>query len=282
MKKVIVILLLLALLSYVFINFVFKKESDELKIAEAYIDGFFKLYETGVDYMEQGLQLQADYAYGWAAASISSMRYCTDCLLYLKGEGETLEDVVGGRRDNWDEIASLNYASPYPYFFEGLVYHIQDKQDEAASCYEKAIVNPSFNPEYDESLTVLAAMSVDELTFVKKRLTYIEDQIYAAYSPPQVSYMRSHMGFDDKYLRTLARETLEIDETNYQGALRHYQAALAVNPFDGDNFVGCALMYLHMNQTDKAVFFVNEGLFVDPEHQGLNRIADVFNKEEFK
>ena len=70
---------------------------------------------------------QADYAYGLAAASVSSMRYCIDCLLYLAGEGDTLEDVVGERPGNWDEIAAMNYASPYPYFFEGLVYNYQGK-----------------------------------------------------------------------------------------------------------------------------------------------------------
>jgi hypothetical protein len=69
--------------------------SDITKIPDAYIEGFSKFCERGDEYNEQGLSLQADYAYGWAAASVSSMRYCVDCLLYLKGEGGSLKDVTG-------------------------------------------------------------------------------------------------------------------------------------------------------------------------------------------
>ena len=92
------------------------KENDYIKIIDAYIDGFSSMYDQGNEYTDLGLQLQADYAYGWAAASVSSMRYCVDCLLYLEGEGDSLEDLVGERLGNWDEIAAQNYASPYPYF----------------------------------------------------------------------------------------------------------------------------------------------------------------------
>ena len=153
------------------------KQPDYIKIIDAYINGFSGLYEQGNEYTELGLQLQADYAYGWAAASVSSMRYCIDCLLYLAGEGDTLEDVVGERPGNWDEIAAMNYASPYPYFFEGLVYNYQGKNEEAKSCYEKALVNPKFSAEHDESLLILTILSVSELKAVKKKLILLEDKI---------------------------------------------------------------------------------------------------------
>lgn len=279
MRRFICFLLLLAVCSGTLIGCSHKEESDAMGIADAYIDGFYRFYEAGAEYAEQGLQLQADYAFGWAAASVSSMRYCIDCLLYLKGEGETLEDVVAGRLDDWDKIAAYNYVSPYPHFFEGLVCHIQDMETEALGCYEKAIVNPAFNAEYGESLTVLAGMQITGLKSVKERLAGIEDRIFSAYQPERTDYPRHVLGFDDKYLRTLAREALEACQTDYREALRHYKAALAVNPFDGDNFVGCALMHLHMDEAKEAIFYVNEGLFVDPEHQGLNRIADVLNGE---
>lgn len=255
------------------------KQSDAVKIAEAYISGFEKLYEQGNEYTELGLQLQAEYAYGWSAASISSMRYCIDCMLYLKGEGDSLDDVVGERLGNWDEIAAMNYASPYPYFFEGLVYNTQDKKEDAQRCYEKALVNPAFSAENDEALLILNILSVQDLKTVKNLLTAVEDKICDVYKPEKTKYPRSELNFSDKYLRTLARESLEADATNYRQALRHYEAALAVNPYEGDNFVGCALMHMYMSDIDKTYYYVNEGLFVDPEHDGLNRIADILNEE---
>lgn len=255
------------------------KTADTVKIAEAYINGFSKLYETGNEYTELGLQLQADYAYGWAAASVCSMRYCVDCLLYLKGEGQSLEEVVDGRIGDWDTISSLNYASPYPWYFEGLVYNTQGKNDAAQACYEKALLNPAFSLEHDEALSVLHVMSVEELKSVQVKLTQLEDQIFAAYEPEHTAYPREELGFSDSYLRTLARECLLTEPEDYRGALRHYEAALRVNPFEGDNFVGCALMHLYLVETDQTFFYVNEGLFVDPEHEGLNHIAATLNGE---
>ena len=255
------------------------EEPGTTKIADAYIDGFTKFYEQGNEYEELGLKIQADYAYGWAAASVSSMRYCVDSLLYLKGEGKSLEETVEGRFGDWEEIASMNYASPYPWYFEGLVYNAQDKNSEAQSCYEKAIVNPAFSAENDEALSVLLVMPVKELEQLKSKLTELEDEIYAAYEPEKSTYPRKELGFDDKYLRILARESLAANPEDYRAALQHYEAALRVNPFEGDNFVGCALMSLSMDEIDKAFYYVNEGLYVDPEHEGLNDIAAVLNGE---
>jgi tetratricopeptide (TPR) repeat protein len=255
------------------------KENDYIKIIDAYIDGFSSMYEQGNEYTDLGLQLQADYAYGWAAASVSSMRYCVDCLLYLEGEGDSLEDLVGERLGNWDEIAAQNYASPYPYFFEGLVYNSQGKNEDAKICYEKALVNPKFSAENDESLLILDILTVRELKSVKKKLTGLEDRIYEVYSPVRPTYPPSHLNYSDKYHRTLAKERLTAFEDDYRGALRHYEVALSVNPFEGDNFVGCALMHMYLGDIDETFFYVNEGLYVDPDHEGLNRIAELLNEE---
>lgn len=279
MKKIIALFLLLLLSFSVFTGCIKKAPSDAMKITQLYINGFFEFYESGNEYTEQGLQIQADYAYGWAAASISSMRYCVDCLLYLGGEGKTLDDVVDGRRADWDDIAALNYASPYPWFFEGLVYHAQDKKDAAVTCYEKAIVYPSFDAENSEALMALAAMKVYELKAVKAQLTEMEDQIFAVYKPELNNNPRELLSFSDQYLRAKARETLESDPAGFKAALRYYEAALAVNPFEGDNFAGCALMCLYLDDIDRLFFYVNEGLFVDPENEGLNQLASMLNEE---
>ena len=251
--------------------------SDAAKITDAYIDGISKFYEQGNDYTEQGLSLQADYAYGWAAASVSAMRCCADNLISQKSAGASLEEVSDGRATDWNKIASMSYASPYPWYFEGLIFSAQGKNDEARACYELALQNPAFSAEHDESLSVMLAMSVKELKAVRKKLVALEDKISEVYQWEQPAYPREALGFNDVYLRTRAKECLENNPTDYRGALRHYEAALKVNPYEGDNFVGCALMHLYLEEMDEAYFYVNEGLFVDPAHEGLNKIADVLN-----
>lgn len=253
--------------------------SDTAQITDAYIDGFSRFYEQGNEYTDLGIQLQADYAYGWSAASVSAMRFCVDNLISLKDKGRTLEEISDGRPDDWDEIASMNYASPYPWYFQGLTFSALGKNDEAQACYESALRNPAFSSENDESLSVLLTMSSEELEAVREKLTKLEDKIFAVYEPEQSSYPRETLGFNDAYLRTLAKECLGADPENYRGALRHYEAALRVNPFEGDNFVGCALMHLYLDETDEAFFYVNEGLYVDPEHEGLIEIAATLNGE---
>lgn len=172
---------------------------------------------------------------------------------------------------DWDEIASMSYASPYPWYFEGLIFSSQGKNDEAQACYEKALMNPAFSAEHDEALSVMLAMSVKELKATREKLAALEDKISAVYEWEQTAYSRETLGFDDVYLRTLAKECLEANPTDYRRAFRYYEAALKVNPFEGDNFVGCALMHLYLEEMDEAFFYVNEGLFVDPEHEGLRR-----------
>lgn len=253
------------------------KTSGTVKIADAYIDGFTKLYEKGNEYTDLGLQLQANYSYSWAAASVSAMRCCVDNLISLKSENQPLEKISDGHMTDWNKIAAMNYASPYPWYFEGLVYSMQDNAEAAQACYEKALLNPAFSAKHDEALSVLLAMPAKDLKSVREKLLKLEDKIFAVYEPEQAVYPREALGFDDKYLRTVARESLSANPTDYNGALRHYEAALKVNPFEGDNFAGCALMHLYLGEMDKAFFYVNEGLYVDPEHKGLNEIADILN-----
>jgi tetratricopeptide (TPR) repeat protein len=278
MKKVIVFLLILALAIPLAACGGGGNEPDAMKAADAYIDGFMKFYKTGSEYTEQGLQIQAGYAYGYAAASISSMRCCVDNLLYIKGGAGSLEEALGDRSGDWDEIASMNYATPYPWFFQGIIHHAKGEKAEAQICYENAAINPAFNRDYDVALMSLGSMTADELKTLKKKLVKLEDEIFAAYTPEAKDYPRYALGYDDSYLRDLAKEALTADATDYAGALRHFEAALAVNPYEGDNFAGCALMCLYLNDTGRMYYYVNEGLDADPAHEGLNTFADTLNK----
>ena len=275
MKKAVVVLMIFALIIPLYACG--ETESDAVIIANAYIDGFMQFHKTGKEYTEQGLRLQADYAYGYAAASVSSMRYCVDNLLFIQYGGD-LEEALDGRPGDWDTIAEMNYASFYPWLFEGIVYHAKGDTDKARVCYENAATNPSFDSEVDTALLSLGVLTENELMALEEKLVQHEHEIYADYTPQATGYPRDAMGFDDGYLRNLARETLNANEADYAGALRHFEAALAVNPYEGDNYAGCALMCLYLNDTDRMYDYVNMGLDIDPDHKGLGAFADTLNK----
>jgi hypothetical protein len=54
------------------------------------------------------------------------------------------------------------YASPYPYYFEGLILHVQGKNDEAEPCYTAALMNPAY-PDSGVNFYYLKDMEVTEL-----------------------------------------------------------------------------------------------------------------------
>ena len=95
------------------------------------------------------------------------------------------------------------------------------------------------------------------------------------FTPRPVDYPRDPKGWDDGYLCSLGTAALEADETDYVGALKHYKAALAADPFDGGNFAACALMSLYQKDLNAALTYVSEGLKIAPEHEGLNNLADI-------
>ncbi len=254
--------------------------SQSMPILEEYINGFKSFVDLGDEYTEQGLQTQAVYSYGWAGAALSSMRYSVDCLLYLRGEGNSLEEVSQGRLSSWESIAKINYGCPYPWFFEGLVQHVQGNNTEAQALYQMAMLNPVFDAENNQPLLSLGELSVSELKTIKSKLVALEDPLYDEFEPPINDYPRSEYVFDDVHLTLLGRTALEKNPMDYKGALRHFKAALTVNPFEGDYFSACALMYFYLDEPDLMYFYVNEGLFVDPGHLGLQELAEAMNRGE--
>ena len=78
-----------------------------------------------------------------AVASICSMRYAVDCLLELGGTPFPDDS----RLRDWDEIAALSWATPYPYLFEGFVHDAKGERDAAVSCYKSAYNNANISEE---------------------------------------------------------------------------------------------------------------------------------------
>ena len=246
-----------------------KDASDEEKIAYWFIEKVVSVFEMGNEYAEDGLTTAAAFPYGTAAASICSMRYALDCLLEMKGVAPP-ED---GRPRDWDYIASLGWASPHPYVFEGVVFAAKGEQDAAISCYEKAAVNV-FISEDDHFLIYIINLNTDQLQTLRLALTEVEDKIFDAYAPIPISIPRSENNWDAYYLREQGIKALDEPEPDAMLALLYYRAALSLEPFNGNNYAGLAALCIEIGEPAVGIGWLNEGLFIDPDNEVLNALLE--------
>ena len=145
------------------------------------------------------------------------MRLAVDHILDMKGESKYLDDVADAEDTNvtakpiykdWESIAAISPASPYPYYFEGLIYHIQGNESKAKEAYKNALINPLFS-ENSAAFYYLNELSIDELSKMRDDLAVIESDIYAIFSPRPYGLERHPMNFNDEYLR--AKDTRETN-----------------------------------------------------------------------
>ena len=257
---------------------------SSISSASAYTEfkeAMFEIKRMGDDYTENGMKLQAQHYYSMAGSSVSAMRLAVDHILDMKGESKYLDDVADAEDTNvtakpiykdWESIAAISPASPYPYYFEGLIYHIQGNESKAKEAYKNALINPLFS-ENSAAFYYLNELSIEELSKMRDDLAVIESGLYAIFSPRPYGLERHPMNFNDEYLRAKAKDVLEKEPNEYTEALRYYTAALRVNPFDAKNYASCALISIFNNDVDAAITCVNEGLWVDENNKELNQIA---------
>lgn len=217
-----------------------------------------------------GLNLQGEYFYGQAQASVSGLRYAIDYILWLMGEGETLADVTAGApyRD-WDSIVAAGMGSPAPYYFEGLVFEVQGKTAEADACYKRARANPTYE---EMDFYYLRNMSIDELYALRETILTAEIAIYEEYTPRTVlcSTQRTGAEYSPTYHLALATKAAENDNAHlaWSCALN----ALLTNPTQAELY-GAAVSYGLEVSDEEAVEILNEGLFVFPDDPSLNYFA---------
>ena len=244
-------------------------------------EAMLEIKRMGDDYTENGMKLQAQHYYSMAGSSVSAMRLAVDHILDMKGESKYLDDVADAEDTNvtakptykdWESIAAISPASPYPYYFEGLIYHIQGNESKAKEAYRNALINPLFS-ENSAAFYYLSELGIDELSTIRDELAVIESDLYEIFTPRPYGLERHPMNFNDEYLRAKAKDVLEKEPNEYTEALRYYTAALRVNPFDAKNYASCALISIFNNDVDAAITCVNEGLWVDENNKELNQIA---------
>ena len=235
-----------------------------------------ELCASGDSLAQQGLSLQAESYYAFAGSSVSSLRYAVEYILWLKGEGETLDGLTAeSRYAGWDSIASVCYASPYPYYFEGLLWQIQGKTDEAKAAYENTLLNPAY-PEDGVDFYYLRNMEIDALYSLRDELRDKEAGIYGKYAPAPVSVERDPYLFDTEYLRAKSAEAMEAGD--YAAAASYGKNAVLNDPLDPLNFRNAALCCVYNDEGGLAAEYLDAGLVIAPEDEGLQTLYNAFSQ----
>ncbi len=234
---------------------------------ETFIAVMKEITERGDKAAELGLPVHSEYYYSFAGASVSALRYAVEYILWLKGEGDTLASFTSGSRyTGWKTIAEIQYASPYPSYFEGLLLEVQGKYEECTEPYAWASIMPMF-PKEGLDFYYLKKMSTASLYELRDTLRGLEDTIYGAYTPILTGAEWDRSLFDAEYL--VARSYDCVQSAEYEEALWYAKHALKADPFTAEvwhNAVMCAMVALDFEQMGA---YVDEGLAAFPQDETL-------------
>ena len=212
----------------------------------------------------------AAYFYGFAGASVSALRLAVERILWLKGEGDDFASLAADSRyTDWDEIAEICYASPYPYYFEGLIHELRGEDEEAIDDYLAASVLANY-PETGLNFLALRDQSVPELYALRDELRALEDRIYEQYSPDLFGYERNPCNGFPEYLLADAYEKLEAEQ--YDQAMIAARYCVRFNPRVEEHWTCAVTAALYADQGYQAALWLEEGLKYFPEGEGLNHL----------
>ena len=248
--------------------------SDEEKLAYECLGAIAAAYQAGMEFEEAGGYYFADGCYALAASGASAMRYATDCLLEIKG----VPPVEDGRLRDWNAIAAIGWVSQLPWLYEGVVFEARGDTSGAAECYRKAALNTYYIGEL-EDWKIIRYLDLDELINLKAELEALEDRIYnTTFGPRFINIPRDENNFDVDFLNQKAKQCLNDDEDDIIGALVYFQAALQINPLDGDNYANTALMYIFLEDSSRYNDLIFSGLAADPENVRLKLLLNTLEE----
>ncbi|MBQ6094911.1 MAG: hypothetical protein IJL09_05870, partial [Lachnospiraceae bacterium] len=227
--------------------------------------------ETAGLHSDVGMTLSGEYFYGMAQAEVSSFRLCIDTVLWLLGEGDSLDDVIGDApyRD-WDSIVSAGLGSDAPFYFEGLIYTFRGKTEEAEGCYKKAAAYPSHK---ERDFYFLRNMSVNDLYALREQALSVEREV-SNHFVPRASLMTERTGaeFLSAYHLIMAKES-EDPQAAKQCALN----AVMASPKEPKLYGVAALFAMSAQDPELGSELINEGLFLWPKDDLLNLLAAFFS-----
>ncbi len=252
-----------------------KPKTDESAAGEgtSYAD-FMKTMKDIKGYGDQmaeiGMTVQSEYYYSFAGASTSALRYAAEYILWLKGEGDTLSSFTSDSRyTGWSRIAEINYSSPYPAYFEGLLLEIQGKYEESEDPYAWSSIMPMF-PEEGLDFYYLKKMDTDSLYALRDQLRELEDSIYTVYHPVITGREWDRCMFDKEYL--LGCSSDHVKSGDYPEALYYAETALKIDPFDAAVWQNAAFCSFCCSDLGRMGAYMDEALVIFPDDENLNAL----------
>ena len=216
---------------------------------------------------EAGLEYPARSLYAKALCDAGCLRYAAECVLFLKGEGQSLAELTeGSGAADWAALQAICVSSPFPSYFEGLVYALQGQEEQAKERFGWAAVNPSF-PAGGVDLTALRDLSVAELYSLRDGLRTLETALRDEYTPEPLYLEPNAANGDPSYLKARASDCLEA--ADYALAMQYGQAAVLCEPYDGGGYIACAAAALMTDDLDIGWVYIVQGLIIDPENETL-------------
>lgn len=217
---------------------------------------------------DAGYSLVGEYLLGMAQAEISSLRQCVDTTLWLRGEGANLAEVTGNAPYvGWDAIVGAGPGNDAPFYFEGLLFTFQGKNDEAQACYDRAAKNPHHK---ERDFYYLRNLSIEDLYKVKESAAALENEVYQIYTPrTKLLAERTGAEFHPEFHLALAEACSDSPTDALQCAVN----ALLVNPAEPLLYSSAAVYAMNAMDVEKASEYINEGLFMFPEDGTLNYTA---------
>lgn len=251
------------------------KTPGSSEIYEEYKETVNTLFDRGYEYELDGAKTLSEYNYSLALSGASSLRLTIDRVLYLRGEGENFEEVVGAQPySEWDEVRRVSRSATYPAFFEGLVYEMQDKKDEAELCYREAQLCDGFTVALKDFL-YLKDLKIDDLKALRGEAAELESKIYSRCHNSFEGTM-SYLDWMPEYHIEQAQTALKAEEPDFTSALTHYENALAADPYSVELYAACAITAFYADKSEAALRYIGEGLYLSPEHGDLNAVAAAF------
>lgn len=227
--------------------------------------------ETAKIQSDVGMTLSGEFFYGMAQAEISSLRLCIDTVLWLLGEGESLDDVIGNAPyKDWDSITATGLGSDAPLYFEGLIYTFRGKDAEAENCYQKASAYPN---HVERDFYYLRNESVENLYALREQVLTIEKEVSNHFSPrAQMVADRTGAEFFPAYHLVMAKEVSD-PQTAKQCAMN----ALMANPQEPSLYAAAAIYAMNAQDPSLGCELLNEGLFLWPKDDLLNFLGAVYS-----
>ena len=218
------------------------------------------------------LDESTDFWFGNAGAALSSLRLCVERVLWLRGEGESFASLTEGSRcTDWDQIADMAWGSPFPLYFEGLIYALQGKDEEAALRFSYACAMDAF-PESGLNFWYLRDEPIETLYALRDRLREQEELVYSQWEPVPSGLARN---YDMGFAQNLQVKILELDDAEkYEEALPYCRRLVQMEPFGATGWSVSVILAMEADEPVQAALWLVEGMAYCPEDETLQQLRD--------